>query len=96
MVWAREVDHLEVMELLLEVGRILECDGELNAPKMDDLDPMNDPKEGGPTGVEALPWDPHVIQRVGIEDIKATSPIHWRLHEAGPSDDGADNERQAA
>lgn len=74
MVHAGQVDHLKVKVLLLEVGGILECDGELNAPEGDCLDPMNDPKEGGSTRAEALPMDPHAIQRVGVENIEALPP----------------------
>lgn len=49
------------MELLLEVGGIPKCDGELNAFEGDVLDPGNDPEEGGSAMVEVLPRDPHAV-----------------------------------
>ena len=52
MVQAREANHLEVKELLLEVGGIPKGDGEPNAPEGDSLDFGNDPKEGGSTRAE--------------------------------------------
>ena len=54
------------------------------------------PKKGGSARAEALPRDPHAVQRVNVENIKAASSIHHHLHEAGPSDDGADYERKVA
>lgn len=81
MVWAREVvDHLEVKELLLEVGWIPECNEELGASKRDGLDLGNDPEEGSSSRVEVLLWDSHSIQRVGIEDIEAAPLVHQHLH----------------
>lgn len=46
MVWARKVNHLEVNELLSEAGGIPNHDEKLNAPEGDNLDHVNDPKEG--------------------------------------------------
>lgn len=37
-----------------------------------------------------------MIQRIGVKDIEATLIVHQHLPEAGPSDDGADIEREAA
>lgn len=42
MVWAREVDHLDVKDLLLEVGGTPERDGELDAFEGGGLDLQND------------------------------------------------------
>ena len=46
MVGTGKVNHLKVKNLLPEVGRILKCNGELDASKRSGLGPGDDPKEG--------------------------------------------------
>ena len=90
MVWAREIDHLEVKEFPLEVGWIPECDEEPNAPEREGLDSRNDPKEGGFARAEALPWHPHAVQRASLENIEAAPPsistyMRWACPTMGPT-----------
>ena len=96
MVGPGEVDHLKVKNLHLEVGRVPEHDGELDTSKGSSLDPRVNPKEWSPTWVEVLPQDPHVIEGVGIEDIEAAPAVHHYLCEPCLSDDGANDEWEAA
>lgn len=61
MVGTSKVNHFKVKDFLSKVGGIPECDGVLDAPEGDSLDVGYDPKEGASIGVEAPPWDPHVV-----------------------------------
>ena len=49
------------------------------------------PKKGGSARAEALPRDPHAVQRVNVENIKAAPVVHQHIHEAHPSDDGVND-----
>ena len=96
MVRTDEVHHLEFEILLLEVGGIPECNGELDASERSGLGPGDDLEEGRPTWAEVLPRDPHAVEGVNIEDVKAAPAIHQHLCVARSPDDGADNEQEIA
>ena len=95
MVGTGEVDHLEIKNLLLEVSRIPERNGEPDASEKNGLGLGDDPEEGSPSWAEVVPRDPHVFEGVSVEDVKAAPAVHRHLHEARSRDDGADNEWEA-
>ena len=96
MVRTDEVHHLKIEILLLEVGGIPECNGELDASERSGLGSGDDPKEGRPARPEVLPRDPHTVECVGIENIEATPVVHQHLRGACLPNDGVNDEQEMA
>ena len=88
-----ELDHLEGEGLCPIIGWTPKGDGQIELPKWQGLLSRHDTVKRRSGRPDARLVDAHGVERLGVQDVEAATPIHRYLGEALHTDDWVDHER---
>ena len=91
MVGSMEPHHLEGEGLHPIIGRIPECDGQVDLPKWHGLLPGHDAVERRSDWAKVRLVDTHHVERLCVHDVDAAASIHQYFGELLQADDRVDH-----